>query len=545
MATLTTISLGLVLVFLTDGVFVSAVWGHLRWIAPVGLVCSLVVIVAAWTSVNKRPQVSAGLVVIELAILGPVAAAWPHFSASVRGVLVSLAPFAIAGAAQVGLHWSPRTRHPLALSGVYGLTGFAVVISFMGFNPFDEPNCGLVCMDARPLLDGLLTSETVLASAAVSGVAAALVSGFFLIQASSAVPRAVRFSALLGVGCMAAPAVVRWIRWSEPPGAGWVVLLPFLAALAVSCSVLLATLRERQTKRSIQALVEYVADPVGSSPHADSPVARTQFFVPHTGRWVDALGRSAPDDSGEAVVVSDSAGPVVRLFVRPGYRSDDVIDAMTPALRLGVKTSQLMAISRSNLAEVKASRHRIVATSDSERRRIERDLHDGAQQRLVGAMFYLSLAKSRPGTHEDDMARVEEDVGKAIEELRSLAHGVFPSLLSHEGLWAALDELCRSSTVSTDLEIYGADDLGLEPAMATYALVRRALDMTDVGSTATKTSVKCSTGDRLRVTIEIPDPGWNESDWIDVVDRVSAVGGDLVTSSVEGQLIIKADLPCE
>lgn len=545
LATLATLSLGLVLVLLTDDTFVSAVWRRFSSMAPVIITSSAVVIVTAWVSVNARPRVTAGLALVGIALLSSVAAAWPQIGAPLRGAMASLAPFAVAGAAHVGLLWSPRAHRPIALALVYGLAGMAVVILLVGFNPFDEPNCGLLCLDTRPPGVGLLSSRTALGVAAASGGAAALVAAFTLIRGSNLAPRAVLVSVLLAIACMAAPALVRWIRWSATPATPEVALLPFLAALVLGGSVILAALRDRRTRSSLHDLVDYVADPIASLPPPGSPVTSAQFFVPHTGRWVDAVGRSATDRDGPAVILSDSAGPVVRLFIQPGYRSGDVIDAMTPALRLAVKTSQLIAISRANLAEVRASRRRIVATSDAERRRIERDLHDGAQQRLVGAMFYLSLAKARPGTPEADVAQVEDEVSRAIEQLRSLAHGVFPGLLSQEGLWAALDELCRTSAVRADLEVSGADDLGLEPAMAAYALVTRALDMAHVDSAATRVRVRCSAGESLRVRMEIPDLGWNEDEWIDVVDRIGAVGGNLVTSSEKGRFIVEAELPCE
>lgn len=543
LVSLATLYLGLVLILLTEDVFAPAIRGPFRLIAAVAVLGSAVVTVTAWVSVNTRPQVSAGLALLGVALLSPLAAAWSQIGAPLRGAMASLAPFAVAGAAHVGLLWSPRAHRPIALALVYGLAGMAVVILLVGFNPFDEPNCGLLCLDTRPPGAGLLSSRTALGVAAASGGAAALVAAFTLMRGSNLAPRAVLVSVLLAVACMAAPALVRWTRWSATPATSELAVLPFLAALVLSGSVILAALRDRRARSSLREVVDYVADPVASLPHPGSPVTSAQFFVPHTGRWVDAEGRSAANRDDPAVIVSDSTGPVVRLFIQPGYRSGDVIDAMTPALRLAVKTSQLIAISRANLAEVRASRRRIVATSDAERRRIERDLHDGAQQRLVGAMFYLSLAKARPGTLETAIAQVEDEVSLAIEQLRSLAHGVFPSLLSQEGLWAALDELCRTSVARADLEVSGVDDLGLEPAMAAYALVSKALD--HVGSASTRLIVRCNAGESLRVRMEIPDPGWNEGDWIDVVDRVGAVGGNLVTSSEKGRLIVEAELPCE
>jgi signal transduction histidine kinase len=543
LASLATISFGLVLVLLTEEALVFAIWGHFRWSTVIALVGSPVVIVATWMSVHTRPQVAAGLAVVALGVITPVAAVWSRAGAPLRGIMVSMAPLAIAGAAQVGLLWSPRSRHPTALFYVYGLSVIAVAVLLFVFNPFHEPNCGLLCIDTRPLGAGLANSKTALGVAAASGAAAALVAGFTLLQGSNLVPRGVLVSAMLAFACLPGPAVVRSIRWSATSSPSGVAALPFLAALVLGGSVILVAFRDRHTRIRLQTLVEHVANPIASLPHKYSPV-NAQFYVPHTGRWVDALGRWAPDVDGRAVDVSDSAGPIVRLFVRPGYRSDDVTEAMTPSLRLAVKTSQLLAISRANLAEVQASRRRIVATSDAERRRIERDLHDGAQQRLVGAMFYLSLARALPGAPEADVAQIEDEVSKAIEQLRSLAHGVFPSLLSQDGLGAALDELCRSSSVTAHLDVSGTDNVGMEAAMATYALVMRALEMANPGPGATKVDVNCSADESLRVRLEIPDLGWNGTDWTDVVDRIGAVGGNLMTSSEKGQLVVEAELPC-
>jgi len=544
LVSLATISLALLLILLTEEALVFAIWGYFRWSAVIALVGSAVVIVAAWISVNTRPWVAAGLALVALGVITPVAAVWVRAGDPLRGVMVAMAPLAIAGAAQVGLLWSARAHRPLAVSCVYGLAGFAVVVLLFGFNPFHEPNCGLLCIDTRPLGAGLVSSRTALGIAAASAGAAAFIASFTLIQELDMGPRSVLVSALLALAFLPAPTVVRWIRWSETSAWPGIAALPFLAALVLGGSVILIAFRHRHTRIRLQALVEHVANPIAGLPHEGSPITNAQFYVPHTGRWVDALGRSALDSDGRAVVVSDSTGPVVRLFVGPGYRSDDVIEAMTPSLRLGMKTSQLMAISRANLAEVQASRRRIVANSDSERRRIERDLHDGAQQRLVGAMVYLSLAKTRPGVPEADVTQIEDEMSKAIEQLRSLAHGVFPSLLSQEGLEAALDELCRSSSVTARLEVSDTDNVGMEPAMATYALVLRALEMANPGSAATYVEVNCSTEGSLRVRLEIPDLEWNGIHWTDVVDRIGAVGGNLVTSTKEGPLVVEAELPC-
>lgn len=543
LALLATLALGIVLVLLTDNVLVSAVWRYYTWAAPVVFASSILVTVTAWGVVNTKPQTTVGLALIQLALLGPVAAAWTQVGAPVRGAMISLAPLSIAGAAQVGLSWSPRVRHPLVLSVVYGFAVVAAVALFAGFNPFEEPRCGFVCPYIRPPLAELLTSRSSLGFAAASAGTAAVLAVATLARRSKALPRPVLFAAALAAGSMWAPTALRWVQWSETPAPtiGW---LPFITALILSCSVVLTTLGEQHTKRAMRALVDYVSDPISSLSNANSHAASAQFFIPETRRWVDAMGRAVSEPGDRAHVVSDSAGPMVRLFLQAGEESAGATDALTPGLKLALKTAQMKAISRANLAQVEASRRRIVSSSDSERRRIERDLHDGAQQRLIGVMFYLSLARAQQGTPEGELAQVENDVSTAIEQLRSLAHGVFPSLLSQEGLWAALDELCRVSPKKAELEVSGVDDVALEPAMAAYALVSRAMQMVAPDSEQEKVSVRCNVGERLHIKLEIPHAGWIEADWIDVVDRIGAVGGVLDQSSVSGCLLIEADLPC-
>lgn len=355
-------------------------------------------------------------------------------------------------------------------------------------------------------------------------------------------PVAVTVASLLAIAVLPLPALWRWFMWSGMNPWSQVETLPFIAAIVLGGAVVRVTVREARTRHSLQTLVEYVVDPAGAlSSDPAGPVRDGAFFVPHTGLWVDAMGSPSTHPDSEAVVISDQAGPVVRLWVAPGYRATDVLDALTPGLRLALKTSQLMAVSRAGLIEVQASRRRIVATSDRERRRIERDLHDGAQQRLVGAMFYLSLARARPGAPTDEIGRVESAVGRAIEDLRSLAHGIFPNVLADEGLWAALDELCRSSLPRADLEISGVDDIELESAMAVYAAVARALEMS---SSPPKIRVDCNPDEDLSLLVQVAGGHATESDWIDVIDRVGAVGGRLKISVQEETLVVEAEVPC-
>jgi signal transduction histidine kinase len=115
-------------------------------------------------------------------------------------------------------------------------------------------------------------------------------------------------------------------------------------------------------------------------------------------------------------------------------------------VRLTIDNERLQSEIENQLAEVAASRTRIIAAGDAERGRIERDLHDGAQQRLVTIALALRLAEARLGDDADPATRAVlsqsvKDLGEAIEELRDLARGIHPTILTESGLGAALESL--------------------------------------------------------------------------------------------------------
>ena len=207
-------------------------------------------------------------------------------------------------------------------------------------------------------------------------------------------------------------------------------------------------------------------------------------------------------------------------------------------------------MAKARLADVQASQRRIVATSDGERRRIERDLHDGAQQRLVSVAFHLKVALS--GADQSTSVRLaaaESQVRNALGQLRRLAHGIFPSVLTDEGLAAALDELVAASDVPAKLNVSTHDDVGTETAMAAYATVAAALHSIEHPSPNTLAVILVDRdGDTLTVSAEVTaDLGTVVAgDFVDVADRVGALGGRFTTAETEtGTTVVTAVIPCE
>ena len=202
--------------------------------------------------------------------------------------------------------------------------------------------------------------------------------------------------------------------------------------------------------------------------------------------------------------------------------------------------------------ELRASRERLVAASDTERRRLERNLHDGAQQRLVALSLQLRLMQRR--SREDpalaeQLAAASEEVSQSLEELRELARGIHPAVLNH-GLDAALESLAARSAVATSVSCEGTDALGEPVELAAYFVACEALANVGKYAQATRARVHVSCRDGVAV-IEIADNGVGGADESagtglrGLADRVAALDGTLRISSPPGAgTVVTAELPC-
>jgi signal transduction histidine kinase len=198
---------------------------------------------------------------------------------------------------------------------------------------------------------------------------------------------------------------------------------------------------------------------------------------------------------------------------------------------------------RARVADLRDARQRIIAAADAERRRIERDLHDGAQQRLVALATMLSLAESRfktdPERAAELVSRAREEAELAVKDLRDLARGIHPAVLSDLGLGAALDALAGRAPVP--VEVTGVPSTPLPNAVeaAAYFVIAEALTNVAKYARANECSVCLSLEDgRLRV--EIRDDGVGGADpstgsgLLGLRDRVEALDGSLEVDSPPG-----------
>jgi signal transduction histidine kinase len=227
-----------------------------------------------------------------------------------------------------------------------------------------------------------------------------------------------------------------------------------------------------------------------------------------------------------------------------------LLDAVGRAALLALDNARLQHQALTRLAEVNASRRRIVSAGYAERRRLERDLHDGAQQRLVAAALTLRLAAGQTG--DDGVRAALESTGceldAAIRELRELARGLHPPVLTEEGLAAAVETVADRFPVAVDVDIE-APDLPLDVAAAAYFVVCEAL------TNAAKYAHATWLGVAGRVTagtlcVEVADNGRGGAVLVPghglagLADRVEGLGGTVTLLSTEAGTRVRTELPC-
>jgi signal transduction histidine kinase len=202
--------------------------------------------------------------------------------------------------------------------------------------------------------------------------------------------------------------------------------------------------------------------------------------------------------------------------------------------------------------QLAASRARMVEAADAARRRIERDLHDGAQQRLVSLALSLRLVESKlePGSAAwRELAAARSELAAALEELRELARGIHPSILTDRGLEAALGALAGRSTVPVELDLDGCGELPVSVQTSVYFVIAEALTNASKHARCDRIEVRVAVGEG-RALVEVRDDGSGGaspargSGLSGLGDRVSALGGTLEIDSPAGAgTTIRAQIP--
>ena len=328
-------------------------------------------------------------------------------------------------------------------------------------------------------------------------------------------------------------------------------------AATIPVAILLGLSLERQFMG--QALARFVNQLAGATPlrledlMADAlhdPSLTIAYRRPNLGTYVDSWGAPvAPGASSDRAVteIASEGGPVASVLYDPALHNQErFVQAVGDAAGLWLRSEQLEADLRASMADLAASRMRLVEAADAERERIERDLHDGAQQQLVGMRVKLDLASATMQRDGERGARMLAEIGHeldaALDELRSLAQGVYPPLLAEYGLGAALESAGRACPVPVSVH---TDGIGRYPAdieAAVFFCCREALQNVAKHAGRNASATLRIWEDRRVLGFELSDTGVGFASWtkplgrgsVDMRDRLEAIGGALTVSSSEG-----------
>jgi signal transduction histidine kinase len=347
-------------------------------------------------------------------------------------------------------------------------------------------------------------------------------------------------------GAVAAYAVALLVRPIEQPDAGLYSALFYVRAggfAAVASGLALTTLRRRRQRAAVSRLAdELVAVPDALARAFGDPTLQVAYWLPAAEVYVEAGGRRVDRPAagnGRAVTPIVHSGRPVALVSHDA--SLPASPELGSAARLALENERLQAEVCSQLEALRLSRTRITERGDSERRRLERDLHDGAQQRLLALSFDLRLARSAAAAAGDwrvtaTLNAAIDEAQSALEELRELAHGIYPAVLTEAGLPNALATLTDEAPVPVELTAtVERFDAAVEAAI--YIAVREAIDD---AARREATSVTVRLEGRVALTVE-DDGAARSSPLVHVADRIGALGGE----TTFGASSLRAEIACE
>jgi signal transduction histidine kinase len=328
---------------------------------------------------------------------------------------------------------------------------------------------------------------------------------------------------------------------------------PSLVADAiVPLGLLLGVLRLRLGRGRVARLVVELGRGVPAGGLRDTlaralgdPTLQLAFATPNGAGYIDGTGRPVElpaEDPGRALARIDQDGEPLAVLVHDRTIDEEdpgLVEAVSSAALLAIENERLTAQVRAQLAEVRASRVRIVEAADEERRKVERDLHDGAQQRLVALAMRLEQARA---TSEGSARLIDEataELREAIAEVRGLARGLYPPILTEAGMAAAVESLAERASLPVEVRI-PEDRFPTAVEITAYFVVAEALTNVTRYAEATTARVEATVVDD-ELTVTVTDDGRGGADpgrgtgLRGLDDRVAAIGGSLEVRSAPGE----------
>ena len=338
----------------------------------------------------------------------------------------------------------------------------------------------------------------------------------------------------------------------------------FIVGLA-PIAFLYALLDARLARSSVgDLLVELRADPAPGD--LREPLARAlhdpglevAYWLPQFGAWADLDGRpvnieKAAENRTMRVIQRDGENVAALIHARALDEEPELLGAVSAAAAIALENARLHAELKAKLEELEGSRGRVIEAGQQERKRLERNLHDGAQQRLIALSLELKLLGGKLGDDPEAQERIDaarEEIGTSLDELRTVARGLHPAVLSGHGLDVALSSLAATSAVPVALTVSVGDRLDEPIEVAAYYVVSESL--ANVGKHAEANSATVDVTRRNgQLVVEVVDDGVGGADSErgsgirGLADRVEALGGRLRVWTPEGGgTRVRAEMPC-
>ena len=289
------------------------------------------------------------------------------------------------------------------------------------------------------------------------------------------------------------------------------------------------------------------------------PSLELAYWLPEFGAWADLEGRPVElpaEGSGRAATLVERDGVRLAALIHdPSLNEErELLDAVSAAAGIALENGRLQAELRARLEELRGSRQRVVEAGQEERKRLERNLHDGAQQRLVALALDLRMLERRLGGDPDSRAQIDRmrnEIALSLDELRDIAHGLHPAVVTGHGLEVALESLVAHAPLPVQLNVELDERVDEPVEVAAYYVVSESLANIGKHAQASRATVAVARTDS-ELVVEIVDDGVGGADTEagsglrGLADRVEALDGRLrVWTPHGGGTRVRAELPCE
>jgi signal transduction histidine kinase len=288
------------------------------------------------------------------------------------------------------------------------------------------------------------------------------------------------------------------------------------------------------------------------------PSLTLAYWLPEFGSWADVNGQAAelpePGSGRTATLIERDGAPMAALIHDPSLGDEpQLLNAVSAAAAIALEKGRLQTELRARLEELRGSRRRVIEAGQEERQRLERDLHDGAQQRLIALSLELGMLEQRLRADSEARSRLDRarrEIALSLEELRHVARGIHPAVVSGHGLAVALESLAARAPVPVRLTVDLDGRVPDRLEMAAYYVVCESLTNIAKHAHATSASVDVAQA-QGQVVVEVIDDGVGDADTErgsglrGLADRVEALGGRLrVWTPRGGGTLVRAEMPC-